>query len=179
MILRDTTEADLDVLFDIQDDDIARHVAGFTSPDGADRDSYVARQRGFLADGTITKKVILGSRCVGAARRARRPTSGRSGLPDQRLAPPRSPPGRTVTRTRVLWGAIVSGGGSWEMTGPMTGRGSPSLRSSRTAKSASVSFSHASPNGSPRTSGTRLLRARRAGRVLGSSRDDSWARSGG
>jgi hypothetical protein len=45
MILRDMTEADLDVLFDIQDDDIAQHMAGFTSPAGGDRDNYVARQR--------------------------------------------------------------------------------------------------------------------------------------
>ena len=59
MILRDMTEADLDVLFDIQDDDVGQHMAGFTSPDGGDRDSYVARQRRFLADDKITKKVIL------------------------------------------------------------------------------------------------------------------------
>jgi hypothetical protein len=59
MMLRDMTEADLDILFDIQDDDIAQYMAGFTSPDGGDRDSYVARQRGFLADDKITKKVIL------------------------------------------------------------------------------------------------------------------------
>jgi [ribosomal protein S5]-alanine N-acetyltransferase len=59
MILRDVTGADLDILFDIQDDDIAQYMAGFTSPDGGDRDSYVARQRGFLADDKITKKVIL------------------------------------------------------------------------------------------------------------------------
>ncbi|HET8527104.1 MAG TPA: GNAT family N-acetyltransferase [Actinomycetota bacterium] len=59
MILRDMTEGDLDVLFDIQDDDIARHMAAFTSPDGSDRDSYIARFRRLLADDTITNKVIL------------------------------------------------------------------------------------------------------------------------
>jgi [ribosomal protein S5]-alanine N-acetyltransferase len=59
MILRDMTEADLDVLFDIQDDDIAQHMAAFTSPDGGDRDRYVARFRRFLADDKITNKVIL------------------------------------------------------------------------------------------------------------------------
>lgn len=59
MILRDMTEADLGVLFDIQDDDIARHMAGFTNPDGSDRDRYVARFRRFLADDEITNKVIL------------------------------------------------------------------------------------------------------------------------
>jgi RimJ/RimL family protein N-acetyltransferase len=59
MILRDMTEADLDILFDIQDDDVGRHMAGFMSPEDANRDSYVARQRRFLADDKITKKVIL------------------------------------------------------------------------------------------------------------------------
>lgn len=59
MILRDMTEADFDVLFDIQDDDIAQHMAGFTSPDGGERDSYVAKCRKILADDKITNKVIL------------------------------------------------------------------------------------------------------------------------
>lgn len=59
MILRDMTEADLDVLFDIQDDDIARHMAAFTSADGGDRDRYVARFRRLLADDKIINKVIL------------------------------------------------------------------------------------------------------------------------
>ena len=59
MILRDMTETDLDVLFDIQNDDIAQHMAGFTSPDRGDRDRYVARFRGFLADDKITNMVIL------------------------------------------------------------------------------------------------------------------------
>jgi [ribosomal protein S5]-alanine N-acetyltransferase len=59
MNLRDMTEADLDVLFDIQDDDIARHMAAFTSADGGDRDTYVARFRRLLADDTIINKVIL------------------------------------------------------------------------------------------------------------------------
>lgn len=44
------TEADLDLLYDIQDDDLAQHMAGFTNPDGCDRGSYVARQRRYLAD---------------------------------------------------------------------------------------------------------------------------------
>ena len=59
MILRDMTEADLDVLFEIQDDDIARHMAAFTSADGGDRDRYVARFRRLLADDKIINKVIL------------------------------------------------------------------------------------------------------------------------
>jgi hypothetical protein len=46
MILRDMTEADFDVLFDIQDDYIARHMAGFTNPNSGDRDSYVEGSAG-------------------------------------------------------------------------------------------------------------------------------------
>ena len=37
------TEADLDVLFDIQDDDIAHHMAAYTTPDGCERDTYLAK----------------------------------------------------------------------------------------------------------------------------------------
>jgi ribosomal-protein-alanine N-acetyltransferase len=59
VILRDMTEADLDVLFDIQDDDIAQHMAAFTSSDSGERDSYVAKWRKILANDEITKKVIL------------------------------------------------------------------------------------------------------------------------
>jgi [ribosomal protein S5]-alanine N-acetyltransferase len=59
VILRDMTEEDLDVLFDIQDDDIARHMAAFTNPDGGERDSYVAKWRKIIANDEITKKVIL------------------------------------------------------------------------------------------------------------------------
>jgi [ribosomal protein S5]-alanine N-acetyltransferase len=59
VILRDMTEADLNVLFDIQDDDIAQHMAAFTSPDSGVRDRYVAKWRKILANDEITKKVIL------------------------------------------------------------------------------------------------------------------------
>ena len=59
MNLRDMTEADLDVLFDIQDDDIARHMAAFTSADGGDRDQVRREVPRLLADDTIINKVIL------------------------------------------------------------------------------------------------------------------------
>jgi ribosomal-protein-alanine N-acetyltransferase len=59
MILRDMTEEDLDVLFDIQDDEVAQHMAAFTSPDGDERDSYLAKWRKILANDEITKKVIV------------------------------------------------------------------------------------------------------------------------
>lgn len=59
MILRDMTEADLDVLFDIQDDESAQYMAAFTSPDGAARQTYLAKWRKILADPETTKKVIL------------------------------------------------------------------------------------------------------------------------
>jgi hypothetical protein len=59
VILRDMTDADLDVLFDIQNDDIARQMAAFTTPDSGERDSYVAKWHKILANDEITKKVIL------------------------------------------------------------------------------------------------------------------------
>jgi hypothetical protein len=40
------TEANLDLLYDVQDDDLAQHMAGFTNPDGCDRGSYVASSAG-------------------------------------------------------------------------------------------------------------------------------------
>jgi ribosomal-protein-alanine N-acetyltransferase len=52
------TEADVDVLFDIQDDDIARHMAPSPVLTGAIA-TYVARFRRLLADDTIINKVIL------------------------------------------------------------------------------------------------------------------------
>jgi [ribosomal protein S5]-alanine N-acetyltransferase len=59
VILRDMTEADLDVLSDIQDDDIAHHMAAFTTPAGGERDTYVAKWRKILAQDEITKTVIV------------------------------------------------------------------------------------------------------------------------
>jgi RimJ/RimL family protein N-acetyltransferase len=52
------TEEDLDVLFDIQDDEVAQHMAAFTTPDG-ERDSYLAKWRKIVANDEITKKVIV------------------------------------------------------------------------------------------------------------------------
>jgi RimJ/RimL family protein N-acetyltransferase len=57
--LRDMTEADLDVLFDIQDDETARHMAAFTAPDSEARDDYLAKWRKILADDQITNKVVV------------------------------------------------------------------------------------------------------------------------
>jgi RimJ/RimL family protein N-acetyltransferase len=66
-VLRDMTEEDLDALFDIQDDDVAQHMAAFTTPDGDERDSYLAKWRKILANDEITKKVIvLEGRVVGS-----------------------------------------------------------------------------------------------------------------
>ena len=53
------TEEDLGVLFDIQDDEVAQHMAAFTTPDGDDRDSYLAKLRKIVANDEITKKVIV------------------------------------------------------------------------------------------------------------------------
>jgi len=57
--LRNLTDDDLDVLFDIQADKTARHMAAFTSPDQGDRDAYGAKRRKIIADDEITKKTIL------------------------------------------------------------------------------------------------------------------------
>ena len=59
MILRDMADEDLDVLFEIQDDEVARHMAAFTNPDGDERDNYLAKWRKILANDEITKKVIV------------------------------------------------------------------------------------------------------------------------
>lgn len=59
MTLRDLTDDDLDVLFDIQADKTAQHMAAFTSPDQGDRDAYRAKWRKIIADDEITKKAIL------------------------------------------------------------------------------------------------------------------------
>lgn len=58
MILRDMTEDDLQVLFEIQDDPVGQHMAAFTSH-GVDRDSYLAKWRRLLADDQITTKVVV------------------------------------------------------------------------------------------------------------------------
>jgi RimJ/RimL family protein N-acetyltransferase len=59
VFLRDMTEEDVDVLFDIQDDEVARHMAAFTNPDGDERESFRAKWLRILADPEITKKVIV------------------------------------------------------------------------------------------------------------------------
>lgn len=53
------TEGDLDILFDIQDDEAAQRMAAFTSPDGKARETYVAKWRRILADPQTINKVIL------------------------------------------------------------------------------------------------------------------------
>jgi RimJ/RimL family protein N-acetyltransferase len=53
------TEQDLDVLFELQADEVARHMAAFTSPDGGERERYLAKWRTILADDTTTNKVIV------------------------------------------------------------------------------------------------------------------------
>lgn len=58
-ILRDTTEEDIDLLFDIQDDDVAQHMAAFVNPDGLAREDYHAKWRTILAREDTTNKVIV------------------------------------------------------------------------------------------------------------------------
>lgn len=59
VIVRDMAEDDLDVLFDIQDDDTAQHMAAFTSPDGNVRATYAAKGRKIVVNDEIIKKVIV------------------------------------------------------------------------------------------------------------------------
>jgi [ribosomal protein S5]-alanine N-acetyltransferase len=65
--LRDTTEADLDTLFDLQDDDESRRMAAFAPHDTADRAAYVARHRQYLRDeDKVTKTVVVDGEVVGS-----------------------------------------------------------------------------------------------------------------
>jgi RimJ/RimL family protein N-acetyltransferase len=59
VVLRDMTDDDLDALFDIQDDHVARHMAAFTSRDSDERDSYLAKFRTILANGDSTNMVVV------------------------------------------------------------------------------------------------------------------------
>ena len=59
VFLRDMTEEDVDVLFDIQSDEVAKQMAAFTPRDGDERDSYRAKWRKIIADDEIIKKVVL------------------------------------------------------------------------------------------------------------------------
>jgi RimJ/RimL family protein N-acetyltransferase len=52
------TEDDLDMLFDIQDDDVAQHMAAFVNPNGLAREDYRAKWRTILAREDTTNKVI-------------------------------------------------------------------------------------------------------------------------
>ncbi|WP_201845532.1 GNAT family N-acetyltransferase [Myceligenerans indicum] len=67
MSLRDLTEDDLDVLFEIQADSTARHMAAFIGSDPGDRESYRARWRTIIADDTtVTKAVVHDGEIVGS-----------------------------------------------------------------------------------------------------------------
>jgi RimJ/RimL family protein N-acetyltransferase len=59
VLLREMTEDDLDDLFDIQRDEVAQQMAAFTSPDGEDRERYLAKWRRILADDKTTNEVIV------------------------------------------------------------------------------------------------------------------------
>lgn len=59
IFLRDVIEADLEVFWDQQQDDVANHMAAFTVADPADRAAFDDRWRRIFADPTLVKKSII------------------------------------------------------------------------------------------------------------------------
>jgi RimJ/RimL family protein N-acetyltransferase len=57
--LREVIESDLPVFFEQQQDDVANHMAAFTSKDPSDRDAFDDRWRRIFADATLVKRTIL------------------------------------------------------------------------------------------------------------------------
>lgn len=57
--LRPTTVADLDILFQFQLDQEARHLAAFTSKDSTDKEAYVAKYTRLLDDPTVNNQTII------------------------------------------------------------------------------------------------------------------------
>ncbi|MGO8947001.1 MAG: GNAT family N-acetyltransferase [Ktedonobacterales bacterium] len=64
VLLRDVTQADLDVFFTQQLDPEANYMAAFTSSDPANREEFNEHWADILGDDTITKKTILFNRQV-------------------------------------------------------------------------------------------------------------------
>lgn len=56
--LRPTTVADLDILFQFQLDQEARHLAAFTSKETFDKEAYVAKYTRLLDDPTVNNQTI-------------------------------------------------------------------------------------------------------------------------
>jgi ribosomal-protein-alanine N-acetyltransferase len=68
VVLRDLAEDDLDVLFDIQDDGVARQMAAFITPESGARDDYRAKWRGIIANKeTLAKVIVVEGEVVGSA----------------------------------------------------------------------------------------------------------------
>jgi RimJ/RimL family protein N-acetyltransferase len=59
VLLRDVTEGDLPIFFELQLDSAANHMAAFTANDPADRDAFTAHWTKIVGDDTISKKTIL------------------------------------------------------------------------------------------------------------------------
>lgn len=57
--LRDVVDADLEVFWDQQQDELANHMAAFTVEDPADRAAFDDRWRRIFADPTLVKKTIV------------------------------------------------------------------------------------------------------------------------
>jgi RimJ/RimL family protein N-acetyltransferase len=64
--LRDVVESDLPIFFDQELDEVANHMAAFTSADPADENAFRAHWAKILADETIAKKtIVVGSAVAG------------------------------------------------------------------------------------------------------------------
>ncbi|REC62511.1 N-acetyltransferase [Chryseobacterium pennae] len=57
--LRPTTVADLDILFQFQLDQEARHLAAFTSQDSTNKEAYLAKYTRLLNDPTVNNQTIM------------------------------------------------------------------------------------------------------------------------
>src|SRR5579871_4033938 len=64
ILLRDIVESDLPIFFEQQLDQLANHMAAFTTADPADADAFRAHWARILRDETITKKTITLGRAV-------------------------------------------------------------------------------------------------------------------
>ena len=66
LVLRETTEDDLPVLFEYQLQPAARHMAAFTPADSQDRQAWLARWKKIVAgDATVSMTVLLDGQVVG------------------------------------------------------------------------------------------------------------------
>ncbi len=57
--LKDTEPADLEILFEFQKDEDAKHLAAFTPKDSTDKEAYINKYTKLLSDETVNNKTIF------------------------------------------------------------------------------------------------------------------------